>query len=135
MSAHYVYRVFDADSRLIYVGCTKDLFRRLHAHQLSSWWAYQGVSVQAQVYSDKAVALDVERDAIRTLKPRWNLHGRGSRETWSADEYVDYVTATLNIESNCVTFGRIAKLQNLARHYRFRFGEELPVSIPSSEVA
>ncbi|WVX88603.1 G-I-Y Y-I-G endonuclease [Gordonia phage CheeseTouch] len=134
MSAHYVYRVFDAEQRLIYVGCTKNLFERLRAHQYNSWWAFQAAHVKAEVFPDKWVGRKAEREAIQVGRPRWNLNGRGDRRFWTSDEYCDYITAALNL-SEPMTPSRLKRLQNLARHYRFRFGEELPVTIPSIEVA
>lgn len=134
MSARYVYQVFDRDDRLIYVGCTKNLFGRLRSHEMNSWWAYQAARVTSKVYPDKWSGLAAEREAIQSGRPRWNLFGRGSRETWTADEYADYATAYLNL-AEPMTPSRLKRLQNLARHYRFRFGRELPVHIPASEVA
>ncbi|QDF19777.1 G-I-Y Y-I-G endonuclease [Mycobacterium phage LilSpotty] len=131
MAAHYVYRVFDRDGRLIYVGCTKNLFGRLRSHEINSWWAYQAARVTSKVYPDKRSGRDAECAAIRSERPRWNLFGRGSREMWTADEYADYVIACLNL-SEPMTPYRLTRLQNLARHYRNRFGRELPVPIPES---
>ena len=132
--AHFVYRVFDANERLIYVGCTKNLFGRLRSHELNSWWAYQAARVKAEVHPDKWSALEAEHDAIQAGRPRWNLFGRGNRETWTADEYADYATAALNL-SEPMTPSRLKRLHRLARHYRFRFGHDLPVQLPRERVA
>lgn len=35
---HYVYRVFDAEGRLLYVGCTVNPLRRARAHRRSDWF-------------------------------------------------------------------------------------------------
>lgn len=133
MSVHYVYRVWDVDQRLIYVGCTKDLFGRLRTHQYNSWWAYQAASVKAEVHPDKWAGLAAERCAIESGRPRWNLFCRGDRKFWTADEYHDYVTASLNL-SEPMTPSRLKRLQNLVRHYEFRFGEQFPIQLPG-EVA
>ncbi len=66
-----------------------------------------------------------ENAAIRAEKPRWNLFGRGSRENWTAAEYVDYVTASTNL-SEPMTPSRLKRLEKLGRHYRFRFGHDIP---------
>ena len=130
MTAHFVYRVFDADERLIYVGCTRNLFMRLRTHEANTWWAYQAAKVTAKVYPDKWSGLLAEREAIRTERPRWNLFHRGQKETWSESDYVDYVTAALNLsEPNSPS--RIKRLKNVARHYRNRFGRDFPLDIPA----
>lgn len=126
MSAHYVYRIYDEDGRLIYVGCTLNLFARLSAHTLNSWWAYQCSHVVAKVYPSKAAGRAVERAVIRTEKPRWNLNGRPPHSQWTEAEYVDCATALANIDR--LTEYRRTRLQNLARFYRLRFGCDLPVN-------
>lgn len=134
MPAHYVYRVYDAHDQLIYVGCTVNLFGRLRSHEMNSWWAYQAARVVSQVYPDKWSGRAAEGRVIRDEKPRWNLFGRGPKETWNAPEYVDFITAYLNL-ADPMTPARHKRIENLARHYRFRFGHALPVEIPDRESA
>ena len=38
---HYVYRLFDKDSRLIYVGCSYDPESRINHHRRGIWWYEQ----------------------------------------------------------------------------------------------
>ena len=85
MTAYYVYRVYDGDRRLIYVGQTRHLMGRLSAHQATSWWAPQAAKVKAQVVTGQSEARLAELEAIRSEKPRWNMQGRGSRSDWTAD--------------------------------------------------
>ncbi|WP_234901762.1 GIY-YIG nuclease family protein [Mycolicibacterium fluoranthenivorans] len=134
MAPHYVYRVYDENDQLIYVGCTVNLFGRLKSHELNSWWAYQARRVVSKVYADKWSGRAAENAAIRAEKPRWNLFGRGSRENWTAAEYVDYVTASTNL-SEPMTPSRLKRLEKLGRHYRFRFGHDIPVQIPDLQTA
>lgn len=71
---HFVYRCFDSQGRLLYVGCTKNLARRHNEHSMvngSSWWP--------QVVSTKLVGpltyrsgRDLERLIINTEFPLHN---------------------------------------------------------------
>lgn len=128
MTAHYVYRVYDHDDQLIYVGCTSNLFVRLSTHQISTWWAYQAKRVVAKVYPDKYYALSVERRIIQDEHPRWNLNGQSPRQHWTKQHYIDFVTALTNQSE--ITPRSLMRMRSVGRHYLFRFGEHLPVAIP-----
>lgn len=137
MSARYVYRVYDADGRLIYVGETGDLVQRLQYHHLKAWWGSQMDRVNAKVYPTRDLALAAERSAIRDEDPRWNITGawRQHRQ-WSAERYVDYVTAYINNRTTSVPpsltmYGR-THLANVNRLFRARFGRDIPVQIPAA---
>lgn len=82
---HYVYRCFDAEDRLIYVGCTRDLNTRRLAHSHNSWWYPQMVSHRVTIYPDRETALRVERGAIIFEQPLWNVRHQVFR-TWPAEQ-------------------------------------------------
>lgn len=126
MTAHYVYRIFDHQGRLIYVGCTNNLFGRLRVHG-RTWWADQVSKVVAKVYPDRPTALAIEREAISLERPRWNLMGSFTHShKWTRDNFHDYVTATLN--QPIITDYTRTHLHNVHRIYRARFGEDLAVA-------
>ena len=93
---HYVYRVFDADDRLLYIGCTDDPGSRLQVH-MSSWGnpssAYlimRGARWDwGQPIAGKVAARAEEKRAIGDEAPLLNVHhnkGRGLRgEALSAE--------------------------------------------------
>lgn len=70
--AYAVYRHFDQEGRLLYVGMTKDIAKRRSQHSHSSLWF--GVSVRETVewYSDHASASTAETLAISTEAPIHN---------------------------------------------------------------
>lgn len=71
-----VYRAFDAEDRLLYVGCTIDLEPRLRHHEDNSpWWPFQ-VRIETEGYVTRAEAAEAEAVAIATEHPRWNVKGR-----------------------------------------------------------
>lgn len=100
---NFVYRCYDADGRLIYVGCTATPNKRLRDHAKNSWWATQIAQVRVVVFPDRQYALAKEREAIETEGPRWNVKGRwAARSNWAPEDYVDYLTA---IRSGAVIIG------------------------------
>ena len=136
MSARFVYRVYDADARLIYVGETGNLFQRLDTHAMQTWWAPQVAHVKATVYPSRELALAAERACIRHEDPRWNITGSWRRHrSWTADRYVDYVTAYINNRATSapprLTCWGQTHVANVARLYRARFGHDLPISTES----
>jgi predicted GIY-YIG superfamily endonuclease len=81
---HFVYRAFDADGRLLYVGCTKAPQRRHAAHRNSSpWFQYAEHFTMAGPYA-KAEALRREDAAIESENPWFNATraDRGNFTRW-----------------------------------------------------
>lgn len=126
MPAAYVYRVFDTDARLIYVGCTVHLATRLEQHTTDSWWAFQAVKVRAVVHPTVALARAAELAAIKTEHPRWNIHGLPPRASWSQQQYIDYVTAHSNRVDIPAYKTTPRRMERVAREYAVRFGTPLP---------
>lgn len=76
MRPAYVYRAFDSEDRLLYVGATVGLRTRLRGHSKSSpWWLFHSYVVIDRFESHPA-ALEAEAKAIATEHPRWNVDGR-----------------------------------------------------------
>lgn len=90
---HWLYRCFDAEGRLIYVGSTTDLFGRLKTHRAQAWWAGQVAKVRATVHPNGTVARQLERRAIRDEVPRWNkAHKWEGRNNWARQDWQDWLT-------------------------------------------
>lgn len=81
---HYVYRVFDADDRLLYVGCARNVDERMRMHQIPSTQsrasvgiALHGDRVTSEEFPNRATARAAEAAAIRAESPLLNvLHNR-----------------------------------------------------------
>ena len=112
---HYVYRIFDKDGRLIYVGCSHNPEKRLNQHRRTMWWAHQIHRIKLTVHPNKAAGHLAERTAINAEQPRWNLTGRWvHRATWTSQDYADYITASLNgPEVRGVRLQRVEKARRL----------------------
>jgi excinuclease UvrABC nuclease subunit len=69
---HRVYRCYDRDGALLYIGMTKNVVRRLHQHKQSSAWHQLLHRVESEEVADEATARKRERELIETLAPIHN---------------------------------------------------------------
>ena len=81
---HFIYRCFDADSRLLYIGCTYSIARRMSSHRNSnnttSRWLQACMATYDVTgpYPTKTAARVAEADAIRTEQPLFNYQERAN---------------------------------------------------------
>lgn len=81
MTGQLLYRFFDANGVLLYVGVTANLPLRLRAHRRRDWWL-DVRSMTTEGHPDRAAVLAAERIAIETERPRHNVclnRGRAAR--------------------------------------------------------
>lgn len=74
MSAHVLYRCFDAAGGLLYIGITKDPGNRFAVHaSITPWWCEVAkVTLDETSYEDRGEAHAAERAAIRAERPFHN---------------------------------------------------------------
>lgn len=89
----YVYRYYDADDVLLYIGFTSDPHTRWRQHQRNSAWAKDAATVRVERYAYEDLARSAERAAIWSESPLHNIKSTpmdsqnmaaASRERWSA---------------------------------------------------
>ena len=68
---HAVYRIFDKDGTLLYVGCSSRLLSRLYTHSLKEWGTRMA-RIELEWYDDKAHAAVAEARAILDERPLLN---------------------------------------------------------------
>lgn len=96
---HYVYRHYDANGQILYVGCAMDVEARFRQHMYErTWWAQRVARTKVTVHPNRAEGLRVEKAEIRRLEPihnvekwwmdtaawdteTWVRHGRAIAET------------------------------------------------------
>jgi hypothetical protein len=69
-----LYRHYDQDGTLLYVGITDQPARRLQEHERDSAWKGKIASVHTERFANKQEAVAAERLAILEECPIWNKH-------------------------------------------------------------
>lgn len=72
MSRTALYRHYQADGQLAYIGVTKDPQRRLAQHVAKADWVATITTTEMQWFNSKPEAMAAEADAIRSEKPLFN---------------------------------------------------------------
>lgn len=70
-----IYRLYDAEDRLLYVGISFSAHFRLMQHVSKRWWA-DVVRKDVRSHRTRVAALRAEARAIRTERPIYNVKGR-----------------------------------------------------------
>ena len=119
---HTVYRMYDQEGRLIYVGCTYDLEQRLNTHRRAMWWYYQSVRIVTETHPNRTEARKAETRIRDTEAPRWNIESRWMlRHSFTQQMFADYITAMENHPSR--KYASIKKrLERAREEYAQRFG-------------
>lgn len=68
-----LYRHWDADGRLLYVGISLSALQRLAQHKERSRWFERIASVTIEQFPTREAALAAEREAIATERPECNI--------------------------------------------------------------
>lgn len=84
----WVYRAFDADGDLLYVGMTQRPRTRMQQHRRKADWWGDASRIRFSQYPTRNDALQAERSAIHSEKPVYNIR---RPESWS--EYVQAAMA------------------------------------------
>lgn len=75
-----LYRYFDNQDQLLYVGITSRGSRRFKEHESTQpWWA-QVARATVEHHGDRDAALEAEREAIRCERPAYNVAGTQGRD-------------------------------------------------------
>lgn len=96
-----VYRAYDADGLLLYVGVTSGLMQRIAQHEKSSEWAISTATITVEWWPTRAAALAAETRAIVTEGPVFNR----SKVKRNAPNGVIEAEIIEEIEAFCVRVG------------------------------
>lgn len=70
----HLYRHYDSEGNLLYIGMSLHILARLYQHSTSSNWFENIARIEIQHYPDRASVLKAEKEAIKNEKPRYNYH-------------------------------------------------------------
>lgn len=80
MSTHALYRFFDDQDRLLYIGITIDPGARWKTHSKEQPWWFEVTTVTLEKYQSRGSVLRAERAAIIDEHPRYNIvYNRGNQ--------------------------------------------------------
>lgn len=83
VGAHSVYRMFDAEGALLYVGCTAQWPLRLDQHRVGRPWWQDVATVTIESFPSREDALDAESRAIEVEHPLHNADRSAvAKENW-----------------------------------------------------
>jgi hypothetical protein len=94
---HLVYRCYDANDELIYIGCTSlTIEQRMRVHRRSNPpVAERTVRWTTESYPDRESALDAEANAIYRATPPLNYRFNPARSRWAGVVRVEPTQAEL----------------------------------------
>jgi len=72
-AAQFLYRHFDRDGRLLYVGISSSALRRLDEHKGASHWFHEIANITISSFGTRAEVLLAERNAVQDERPLHNL--------------------------------------------------------------
>lgn len=72
-SVQYLYRLYDRDGQLLYIGVTDNVLRRWKEHSKEKFWWDQVHTFTKEEYPDRSSVENAERLAIKTESPTYNI--------------------------------------------------------------
>lgn len=114
---HYVYRCYDAEDRLLYIGCTYDVAGRIRQHQdlnyasnpASAYLREHMTRWTSEEYPTRLTARKAEKEAIGAEAPLLNIahnKGRGLKRVKVAPPTLDEQRAALEALAEVLDMGR-----------------------------
>lgn len=80
-----LYRFYDADDDLLYVGITENLSVRFASHKATKPWWPDVVRHSVEWRETRAEAEDAEKAAMIAERPKWNV----ANSPWAPEPYVE----------------------------------------------
>jgi predicted GIY-YIG superfamily endonuclease len=77
-----LYRMWDEQGQLLYVGITLNLVSRFRDHEVSKAWWGEVATITLAAFQDRESVESAEREAIINENPRYNIM-HTSREQWT----------------------------------------------------
>jgi predicted GIY-YIG superfamily endonuclease len=86
-----LYRVYDVDGLLLYVGITCDYKTRMYHHERYAKWWRDASDFRTEVFSNRRLARTAEWKAIRSEDPTANCHEKlAERRYYDSDHGFPY---------------------------------------------
>jgi len=105
MSKHALYRFFDDQGDLLYVGITMNPSARWPQHKRDKHWWHQVENITLEVFGSRKEVLDAETEAIKTEHPRYNVVHNDARDAAVITPAPDVLSWTCGACPNLVDDG------------------------------
>lgn len=112
MKPSRLYRYFNAEDELLYIGISLCAFTRLRQHIGIDEWAGQITKVTIEHFANRSAALQAERKAIREEKPKYNIYHKNSKPT-KEEQQEEELTKFEQAKDNIINY--VVKLKPLYR--------------------
>lgn len=120
---HWLYRMYDVQGALLYIGQTTNPQQRIRAHRANSDapWAADVVRVRWDCVGNRWDALRLEKEAIQEERPR---HNRAHNPEWTrlkheADDRRTVVIRAVLVQSKPFTYQWIADCTGESYHFAY----------------
>lgn len=125
---HFVYRCYDEDGDLLYVGCSGDVEKRLAIHAKTASWVADVRNMEVEEFDSRRDALHAESRAIAAEHPYHNIVGRWMRRNeWTEAEFQRWAHMQIRRWPNGYdSVQRHEQMEATRRAYLQRFGKSLP---------
>lgn len=114
-----LYRHFDGDGALLYIGVSLNVVMRLAQHRDHSAWFEAIAKVTVERFPTRAKAIAAEREAIRQERPKHNIHHSAEAKRKSV------VSSRAFLMEQMVTFKPIYRIEELKEVLPLRKGQIL----------
>lgn len=84
MTEQILYRFYDENDQLIYVGITHTWYQRFHQHEKNSGWFSEAVKVTFERFPDRESVEQAELEIIQRERPAHNKYANPDYESTSA---------------------------------------------------
>jgi len=116
----HLYRHFDAEDKLLYVGVSKSAIVRLGQHEEHAHWYERITKVTIERHPSRAAALEAERIAIHIENPLCNIQRRpppiGAFDNRKADRGTIAKRSATALTESIVWFNTSYTVAELAQH-------------------
>lgn len=85
---YWLYRYYDRDGTLLYVGIARKPLKRLHSHATQPWFRYVTRVDVGESRIARTAAEAIEREAIKTERPLFNRIHADKKQLLAATDYV-----------------------------------------------
>ncbi len=110
----HLYRHFDKDGTLLYVGVSINALNRLAQHKEASHWFIEITSVKIEQFQSREEVLRAEREAITNENPLHNLKRPKKREVVDAESTSAKGESRSDLIKRIVQFNPMYSLQEAA---------------------